>query len=83
MTLSMALSIKYRLSIQSYLGYLHLGYPKPRLFERSSDRGVCVKIGILTKIADSATEQSTCVCVSHVHVQCMHAVIHHRVQCEV
>ena len=41
------------------------------------------KNGILTKIADSATEQSTCVCVSYVHVQCRHTVVRHRVQCEV
>ena len=38
--------------------------------------------GIVTKIADSATEQSTCVCVSYVHVQCRHTVVRHRVQCE-
>ena len=41
------------------------------------------KNGILTKIADSATEQSTCVCVSYVRVQCRHTVVRHRVQCEV
>ena len=41
------------------------------------------KNGIPTKIADSATEQSACVCVSYVHVQCRHTVVHHRVQCEV
>ena len=41
------------------------------------------KNGILTKIADSATEQSTCVCVSYIHVQCRHTVVRHRVQCEV
>ena len=41
------------------------------------------KYGILTKIADSATEQSTCVCVSYVHVQYRHTVVRHRVQCEV
>ena len=45
--------------------------------------GVCLKNGILTEIADSATEQSTCVCVSYVHVQCRHTVVRHRVQCEV
>ena len=39
--------------------------------------------GILTKIADSATEQRSCVCVSYVHVQCSRAVVHHRLQCEV
>ena len=65
--------------VQSYPGY-----PKPRLSERSSERGVCLKKkGILTKITDSATEQSTCVCVSYVHVQCRHTVVRHRVQCEV
>ena len=41
------------------------------------------KDGILTKIADSATGQSTCVCVSYVHVQCRHTVERHLVQCEV
>ena len=41
------------------------------------------KYGILTKIADSATEQSTCVCVSYVHVQCRHTVVRHPVQCDV
>ena len=40
------------------------------------------KNGILTKIAESATEQCTCVCVSYVHVQCSRAVVRHRVQCE-
>ena len=40
------------------------------------------KNGILTKIAESATEQRTCVCVSHVHVQCSRAVVRHCVQCE-
>ena len=55
----------------------------PRLSERSSKRGVCSKNGILTKIADSATDQCTCVCVSYVHVQCSRAVVRHRVQCEV
>ena len=40
------------------------------------------KNGILTKIADSATEQSTCVCLSYIHVQCRHTVVRHRVQCE-
>ena len=29
--------------VQSYPGYPYLGYPKPRLSERSSERGVCVK----------------------------------------
>ena len=38
---------------------------------------------ILTKIADSATEQRTCVCVSYVYVQCSPAVVRHCVQCEV
>ena len=64
--------------IQSYLGY-----PKPRLSECSSDRGVCSKEGFLTKIADSATEQCPCVFVSYVHVHCRHTVVRHRVQCEV
>ena len=36
----------------------------------------------LIKIVVSATEQSTCVCVSYVHVQCRHTVLRHRVQCE-
>ena len=39
--------------------------------------------GVLTKTADSATEQSTCVCVSYVHVQCRRTVVRHHVQCEV
>ena len=69
--------------VQSHPGYPYLGYPKPRLSERSSERGVCFKNGILTKIADSTTEQSTCVCVSYVYVQCGHTVVRHRVQCEV
>ena len=29
--------------IQSYPGYPYLGYPKPRLSERSYERGVCLK----------------------------------------
>ena len=36
----------------------------------------------LIKIVVSATEQSTCVCVSYVHVQCRHTVLRHRVQRE-
>ena len=28
----------------AYLGYPYLGYPKPRLSERSSERGVCSKM---------------------------------------
>ena len=31
--------------VQSYPGYPYLGYPKPRLSERSSERGVCLKKG--------------------------------------
>ena len=63
-------SFGQHLPIQSYPGYPYLSYPKPRLSERSSERGVSLKKnGILTKIADSVTEQSTRVCVSYVHVQ--------------
>ena len=40
------------------------------------------KVVFLIKIVVSATEQSTCVCVSYVHVQCRHTVLRHRVQCE-
>ena len=40
------------------------------------------KVVFLIKIAVSATEQSTYVCVSYVHVQCRHTVVRHRVQCE-
>ena len=70
--------------VQSYPGYPYLGYPKPRLSERSSKCGVCLKkVVFLIKIAVSATEQSTCVCVSYVHVQCRHTVVRYRVQCEV
>ena len=71
-------------ALQSYPGYPYLGYLKPRLSERSSERGVYFFLNrILTKIADSATEQSTCVCVSYVHVQYRRTVVRHRVQCEV
>ena len=37
---AMAVVIK---RVQSYPGYPYLGYPKPRLSERSSERGVCLK----------------------------------------
>ena len=37
----------------------------------------------LTDIADFAADQSICVCVSYVHVQCRHTVVRHCVQCEV
>ena len=61
----------------------NLGYPKPRLSERGSERGVCLKkVVFLIKIAVSATQQSTSVCVSYVHVQCRHTVVRYRVQCE-
>ena len=57
----------------------------PRLSETSIIRtqfrtwSLYKKNGILTKIADSVTEQRTCVCKSHVHVQCRHTVVRHRV----
>ena len=55
--------------VQSYLGY-----PKPRISERSFERGVRSKKcnGFLTKIAEFATEQRTCVGVSNVHVFVCH-----------
>ena len=61
----------------------------PRLSETSIIRtqfrtlSLFKKNGILTKIVDSAPEQSTCVCVSYVHVQCRYTVVRYRVQCEV
>ena len=61
----------------------------PRLSEASIIRSefqtwsLFKKVVFLIKIAVSATEQSTCVCVSYVHVQCRHTVVRHRVQCEV
>ena len=64
-------------------------YSLPRLSETSiirmqfRTRSLLKKNGILTKIADSGTEQSTCVCVSYVHVQCRHTLVRHRVQREV
>ena len=60
----------------------------PRLSETSIIRtefrtwSLFKKVVFLIKIAVSATEQSTCVCVSYVHVQCRHTVVRHRVQCE-
>ena len=66
-----------------YPGYPYLGYPKSRFWTQFRTWSLFKKNGILTKIADSATEQSTCVCVSYVHVQCRHTVVRHRVQCEV
>ena len=62
--------------IQSYPGY-----PKPRLSETSVIRtqfrtwSLFKKYGILTKIAGSATELSTCVFVSCIHGQCRHTVL--------
>ena len=53
----------------------------PRLSEtsviRTQFRTWCLfkKYGILTKIAGSATELSTCVCVSYIHGQCRHTVL--------
>ena len=74
--------------VQSYPGYPYPGYPKPRLSETSIIRtefrtwSLFKKVVFLIKIAVSATEQSTDVCVSYVHVQCTHTVVRHRVQCE-
>ena len=72
----------YSLSTSRYTVLPRLSVP--RLSETSIIRtwSLFKKYDVLTKIADSATEQSTCVCVSYVHVQCRHTVVRHRVQCE-
>ena len=51
--------------VQSYPGYPYLGYPKPRLSERNSKRGVCSK-----KMAFSLKSQT--LRLSRVHVSVCH-----------
>ena len=55
-------------NVQFYPGYPYLGYPYLGYPNAVPNVESVKKNDILTKIADSATEQSTCVCVCHTYM---------------
>ena len=68
--------------IQSYPGYPYLGYPKPRLSERSSERGVCLKKMVFSLKLQTLRLSKVHVFVCHTYMFNVGTVVRHRVQCE-
>ena len=78
-------SRRSRTYVQSYPGYPYLGYPNPRLSERSSERAVCLKSMVFSLKSHTLRQSRVHVFVCHTYmfnIGTQWYVILHSVMCK-